>query len=347
MALKTADKDGILEDIQPGTCTCEEHDEVLDVFRSHETFMLTTHENPDGDALGSMLAMNEGLQQLGKDVVMYMPEDEFPLPHEYHFMGLDSVTSTPPDDWSQRTLVFVDCGNSERMQDKHLKSETAFTVNIDHHHDNTCFGNVNLVVPEASSTAEIIYGVLKGLGTQITVNIARALYVAVVTDTGKFMYKNTGSKTHLMAAELIQCGVDPYDTYKDLYEDLPFAKIALLARVLSRVERYDNGSLTMAQLLREDYDYTEAEVSFSEGIIDHLRAVRDTKVAVLVRELLKKGERKYKVSLRATDDRIDVSVIARNAGGGGHAQAAGFTSDIQIDKLIVYLRSEIQKQLSE
>lgn len=317
---------------------------VLEALKAHQKFMLTTHENPDGDALGSMLSINAALRQLGKDTVMYMPKQEFPLPREYQFQDLELVVSTPPADWHERAFVYLDCGNIERMRDDHLEEASAITINIDHHHDNTCFGDVNLVVAEASSTAEIVFDLLAKLDVEITKAMAEALYVALVTDTGKFMYKNTGPKAHLMAAKLIICGVDPYATFKQLYEDMPFAKITLLARVLSRVERYDDGVLTMAQLLHEDYDYAEAEPSFSEGIIDHLRAVRGTKVAVLIREL-EGDDRKYKVSLRATSDSIDVSEIARNAGGGGHSQAAGFTSDMAIDKLIAFLRSEVQRQL--
>ena len=282
---------------------------------------------------------------MDKDVVMYMPDDEFPLPREYEFTDLDLVTSSPPSDWRDRTFIYLDCGNIERMRDDHLGLENKLTVNIDHHHDNTCFGDVNLVVPGASSTAEIVYEILEELGVKITLGMAEALYVALVTDTGKFMYKNTGPKAHLMAAKLIEYGVDPYKAFKELYEDMPFAKIALLTRALSRVERYDEGVITMAQLFHEDYDYAKAEASFSEGIIDHLRAVRDTKVAVLVREL-EGSNRKYKVSLRATSDSVDVSAIARNAGGGGHSQAAGFTSDMAMDKLISFLRSEVKQQLA-
>ncbi len=324
---------------------CNQLQRFLEVLRDHDKFMVTTHENPDGDALGSMLAINAGLRQMDKDVVMYMPEDEFPLPREYQFMDLDLVTSSLPSNWRDRTFVYLDCGNIERMRDDHLEQEGEFTINIDHHHDNTCFGDVNLVVAGASSTAEIVYEILEELGAEITVGMAEALYVALVTDTGKFMYKNTGPKAHLMAAKLLQYGVDPYRTFKELYEDMPFAKITLLARVLSRVDRYDDGVITMAQLFHEDYDYADAEASFSEGIIDHLRAVRGTKVAVLIKEL-EGDDRKFKVSLRATNDGVDVSEIARNAGGGGHSQAAGFTSGMATDKLITFLRSEVKQQLA-
>lgn len=321
-------------------------DKALEAIRQGESFFLTTHENPDGDGLGSMLAMHEGLLQIGKDSVMSLSENEFPLPDEYKILGLDDVRSKPPDDWQTRTAVLLDCGNIDRIPAEYLQHGGAHVINIDHHHDNTFFGDVNLVVPEASSTAEIVYGLLKELGVDINARIATALYVAVVTDTGKFMYKNTGPKTHVMAAELIECGVDIYGVFRGLYEDMPIEKLSLLARVLSRVERYDDGVLTMAQLLREDYDFADAEATFSEGIVDYIRAVRGTKVAALVREMVNSDGSRLKVSLRATDDQIDVSTIAREAGGGGHSQAAGFTTDLPIDKVIEFLRAEVSRQLT-
>lgn len=317
---------------------------VLEHFRNDKKFLLTTHENPDGDGLGSLLAMTAGLDQLGKDTVMFMSEDELPLPDEYRLLNLDAVVSSAPGDLSERTIVFLDCGNIDRMPVDFLRDEDVCILNIDHHHDNTCFGDVSLVMGEASCTAEIVYGLLVDLGVEITEEMAVALYVALITDTGKFMYENTTASAHIMAADLIKRGVDVQGVFQHLYEDIPFAKLTLLTRVLSRTEVYDDGVLVMAQLLKEDYDYAEAEASFSDGIIDHLRALRGTKVAALMRELLN-GANKIKVSLRATDDSVDVSAIARKAGGGGHRRAAGFTTEIPTDKIVQFIRSEVQAQL--
>ena len=169
--------------------------------------------------------------------------------------------------------------------------------------------------------------------------VAQALYVGLITDTGRFMYENTGPRAHEMAAELIEAGVDVQEVYRQLYEEMPPAKIALLALALGQMQRFDSGELTLAALSAEDFDRTEAEESYSEGIIDQLRAVQGTKVAALVREL-RSGERKgqRKVSLRATDDDVDVSVIARAQGGGGHRRAAGFSTTLELDELIAFLR---------
>jgi bifunctional oligoribonuclease and PAP phosphatase NrnA len=322
------------------------HEEVLAELRSSDKLLLTTHENPDGDALGSLLAMHWILEQLGKDSVMFMSEDEFPLPWEYRQWTFESMAGAPPADVEERTIVFLDCGNIDRMPVDFLQADGLHIVNIDHHHDNTRFGTVNLVVPEASCTAEIVWRLAKDLGAEVTPRIADALYTGLVTDTGKFMYENTTPEAHRMAAELMEAGVDAHEVYRRLYEDLPFRRLQLLQRALSRVERHDEGGMTISQLAKQDYEDTGAQENDSEGVVDHLRAVEGTAVAVLVRDQLaddREGLRK--VSLRATDGRVDVSRIARAFGGGGHPQAAGFTTELAYPELVETLRSLVREQL--
>ena len=320
--------------------------QVLDEIRNGERFLLGTHEHPDGDALGSLVAMHQILVALGKDSVMFMDAAEFPLPYEYRFFSLDGLVSIPPLDIEQRTIVLLDCGNLDRNPAEALRFEGARIINIDHHHDNTHFGTVNHVVPEASCTAEIVWDLMRGLGVEPTTSIAEALYVGLVTDTGKFMYENTGTRAHVMAAELIDAGVDVHDIYRRIYEGIPFRKVALLARGLANIERYDGGRLTLTRLSAEDYRETGAEENYSEGVIDHLRSVEGTAVACLVRDRLGPGQEGVrKVSLRASDDRVDVSRIARAQGGGGHRQAAGFSTSLEWDELVAFLREQVNAQL--
>ena len=324
-----------------------ELDQVVSELRQAERFLLTTHENPDGDALGSLLGMHWVLEQLGKDSVMYMSPDEFPLSHEYRHMTFEGLLGAPPDDVDDLTVVFLDCGNIDRMPVAFLQREGVNILNVDHHHDNTRFGTVNLVVAEASCTAEIVFGLATELGAEITPRIADALYLGLVTDTGRFMYENTTPAAHRMAADLIDAGVDAHGVYRRLFEDLPFSRLELLTRALQGVARYEDGSITMAMLTRADYEQTGAFETDSEGVVDHLRAVEGTKVAVLVRELLADDRRgRRKVSLRATDGKVDVSLIARNLGGGGHRQAAGFTTELTPDQLVTVLRELVAAQLS-
>jgi bifunctional oligoribonuclease and PAP phosphatase NrnA len=323
-----------------------EHDQVLHELRQADKLLLTTHENPDGDALGSLLAMHRMLEQLGKDSLMYMSPDEFPLPWEYRGLHFDGLVGAPPADIAERTIVFLDCGNIDRMPVDFLQEDGLHILNIDHHHDNTRFGTVNLVRPEASCTAEIVWRLSKELDVEITPGIADALYVGLVTDTGRFMYENTSAEAHRMAAELIEAGVQPHQVYRRLWEDLPFRRLQLLQRALASVERYDDGVLTIAHLTKRDYEETGALETDSEGVVDHMRAVEGTRVAVLVRELLAEDrEGMRKVSLRATDGSVDVSRLARAFGGGGHPQAAGFSTHVPYPELIERLRGQVRDQL--
>jgi phosphoesterase RecJ-like protein len=158
------------------------------------------------------------------------------------------------------------------------------------------------------------------------------------------MYENTGPRAHEMAAELIGLGLDPHEIYRHLYEGVPHGKLQLLARGLSNVERFDDGLLTVTQLTRDDFRLSEADESYSEGVVDYLRSVEGTAVAGLVREQLGAGGTR-KVSLRATDDRVDVSAIARAGGGGGHRRAAGFSTDLDFPELVKFLREQLAAQL--
>jgi phosphoesterase RecJ-like protein len=323
---------------------------VLDELRDADKLVVVTHENPDGDALGSLIAMQGILSAIGKDCLMFIATRDLPLPQEYTFFPLANLVTEPPADLHDRTLVFLDCGNLERNPAEAFRGDgpnPLHILNIDHHHDNTRFGTVNLVVDDASCTAEIVWELMGELEVAPTPTIADALYVGLITDTGRFMYENTGRKAHLMAADLIDAGVDVHDVYRRVYEGVPYGKLALLARGLANVERYDGGRLTMSALTATDFSDSEAEESFSEGVIDHLRAVEGTELAALVRDRIGgpdvAGQRK--VSLRSSNDRIDVSLIARALGGGGHKQAAGFSTALSHDELVQFLRDQLAAQL--
>ena len=327
-----------------------DRDRVLEELRSAQRLIVVAHEHPDGDALGSLIGMQGALTALGKDCLMFIDSSELPLPQEYDFLSLSGLVSSPPDDLDERTIVFLDCGNLERNPAEALQRSGMHILNIDHHHDNTHFGTVNLVVPDASCTAEIVWDLMQGLGTAPTHEIAEALYVGLITDTGRFMYENTGPRAHRMAADLIEAGVDVHEIYRRVYEGVPYGKLALLARGLAKIERYDSGRLTVTELDAADFAESGAEESYSEGVIDHLRAVQGTAVAALVRDRIGdtdgNGKPLRKVSLRASDERVDVSAIARVQGGGGHRQAAGFTTALEWPELVEFLREEVAQQLS-
>jgi bifunctional oligoribonuclease and PAP phosphatase NrnA len=315
-------------------------------LRDGQRFLLTTHEGPDGDALGSLLAMHHLLGLLGKDSVMFLGAKEFPLPIEYRFLPLEEVFHEPPADMADRVVVFLDCGNVDRMPVDFLRDDGAHVVNIDHHHDNTRFGDVNLVDTSASSTAEIVYELAKHMGVELTPEMASALYVGLVTDTGRFMYENTDARTHRIAAELIEAGVDVNDTYRRLYERVPLEKLRLVARALEAIERPCEG-LVVTHITEADYKETGSGEEMTEGIIDFLRSLEGTNVAAVIRELGSRGRAARKVSLRSSAGGFDVSAVARAHGGGGHVRAAGFSTDLSNDEIVEFLCSEFADQPSD
>lgn len=323
-------------------------DAVLDVIRGGERFVLVTHEQPDGDALGSLLGMHRVLGALGKDSVMFICSQELPLPYEYRWLGLEAASNEVPADVADRVIVFLDCGNIDRNPVEEFRRPTATTLNIDHHHDNTRFGTVDHVVGGASCTAELVWEIMHGLGVEMTAQIAEPLYVGVVTDTGRFMYQNASARAHQMAAECIDAGVEPGRVNRSIYEGWPESKLRLFALGLGNAERACDGALTYALLTARDFARTDAEDSYTEGIVDRLRAVEGTKVAALARELTDAdddGPRRWKISLRSSDGEVDVSLIARAAGGGGHRQAAGFRSELPREELVEFLCQQVRAQL--
>jgi bifunctional oligoribonuclease and PAP phosphatase NrnA len=330
----------------PADLVATDMESVAAEIRGAERFLLTTHEGPDGDALGSLLGMHHLLGQLGKDSVMFLAAKEFPLPIEYRFLPLEEVFHEPPADMADRTVVFLDCGNIERMPFDFLRNDGTRVVNIDHHHDNTRFGDVNLVDVDASSTAEIVYELARQMNVDLTPEMASALYVGLVTDTGRFSYENTNADTHRIAAALIEAGVDVNDIYRRLYEHVPLEKLRLVSRALDAIERPCEG-LAITYITEADYEATGSGEEMTEGIIDFLRSLDGARVAAVIRELGTRGRAARKVSLRSSGDGVDVSAIARVHGGGGHVRAAGFSTDLEKDEIVDFLCSELAGQQSD
>ncbi|MDP9307426.1 MAG: bifunctional oligoribonuclease/PAP phosphatase NrnA [Actinomycetota bacterium] len=313
---------------------------VADAIRSHDRFLLVTHENPDGDALGSILATKLALDQLGKDSVMYLYGDA-PLPAEYSFMPLAELRRQLPADWRERVLIAVDCANESRLgPDPEPLVGAPLVIDIDHHHDNSRFGAVNLIVPNASSTGEVLRDLFAALGVELTPDIAEALYIALVTDTGRFQYSNTTATSLRLAAELVEAGADVHRIFRGVYETVQFAKLKLLARALERAQIYDGGRLVVSYLLRSDFTDIGAAEAYSEGIIDYLRMVEGADMAALIREPPRSDGPKLRISLRSSNDELDVSAIARKSGGGGHRQAAGFSSDESVEAITEFIQRE-------
>jgi phosphoesterase RecJ-like protein len=307
---------------------------VVQAIQDHDRFVVTSHDNPDGDALGSLLAAHLALEALGRDSVMVLGGTT-PLPGEYSFLGLEDqgLRRDAPPDTAARVLVAVDCAQASRIVEPTLVQEALLTIDIDHHHDNTRFGDVNLVVEDASSTAEVLADLFEELGVALTPEIAEALYTALVTDTGRFQYSNTTPKALRLAARLVEAGADVSKVFARVYESTPFPKLKLLARALERATPLVDGRVVVSELVRADFREAGAEEPYSEGIIDHLRSVEGAELVALIRELPNGAGPARKGSLRSRPDGVDVSAIARAFGGGGHRRAAGFSTDLPTEEI--------------
>jgi bifunctional oligoribonuclease and PAP phosphatase NrnA len=322
---------------QEQRATPSDFDAVVEAISGHERFLVVAHESPDGDAFGSMLGAALGLRALGKDVLMLIA-GELPFPGEYAFLPLGEVLREPPADLESRVLLALDCANERRLgPDPALLRRPSLVLDVDHHHDNSRFGAVNLVVADASSTAEIVGELLAAVGVPLSPEIAQALYVGLVTDTGRFQYTNTTPKALRFAASLAEAGADPNGIFKQVYETIQFAKLKLLGRALERAELHAGGRLLVSRLLRSDFSEVGAEESYADGVIDILRQTEGTELVALMREPLASAGPARKVSLRSSSEQLDVSAIARQRGGGGHRQASGFSSAESFEQITEFL----------
>jgi phosphoesterase RecJ-like protein len=319
---------------------------VADALRSHDRFLIVTHENPDGDALGSLVAMRLGLERLGKDTVTFLP-GESGVPSDLSLLDLSGLRRELPADATERVLLALDCANAARMgAAARLLEQVPLSIDVDHHHDNTRFGQINLVLADASSTGEIVANILRELGVELTLEIAEPIYIALMMDTGRFNYANTTPEAHDLAADLLRAGVEPRRVFQALYERVALVHLKLVGRAAERAAVYEGGRLIISYLLRTDFEDFGVGEEYAEGIIDRLREVDGTEMAAMIREPPEPPGSPRRVSLRASHDEIDVSAIARKRSGGGHRQAAGFSSEESIDEIVEFIRSEFVKATS-
>ncbi len=315
--------------------------EVADLLADEgRRFIVASHRNPDGDAIGSVLGLARALAAAGRDVVLWH-HDPDAVPDELAFLLAPGERLGPdlPADAAERTLIALDCASAGRLSERPPDELAGLVVNVDHHHDNTRFGAINLVDGRASSSAELVLRLLRAAGLPLTREVAEPLYVALVTDTGRFGYSNATPEAHRAAAELIEAGAAPAPISRRLYEEQPLANVLLLGRALAGATPMLDGRLVLSVLVGDDF--RAAGTDDTEGIPEALRGVRGAEVAVLAREV----PAGWRISLRAAGEAVDVSAIARDAGGGGHRAAAGGTFAGTLEALRPWLERAVAAQL--
>jgi len=348
-------------------------EKIIRHLKKSENVLLISHVNPDGDAVGSLLAMGFALEALNKNTMLY---NESKIPAVYRFLpGVERIFSKSENRKIERfydTAIILDCGDLQRIGDADLdippfvkesnippfvkrrhefsrsdadfKFQVSAVINIDHHITNTRFGDLNLVDPSACATAEIVCSLIKAMAVPIDKSIATCIYTGIFTDTGSFRFSNTNKAAFEICDEMVGLGVDPYNVAKNVYGRYSLGRIKLLNLALDSIEISDNGKLSLMTVTADMLKETGTQPEDTDGLINYARWIEDVKMAVLIEED-RNGERKNKslaphkfnVSLRS-DGSVDVAAIASHFGGGGHPTAAGFSIEASS---ITALRNEM------
>ena len=310
--------------------------ELREVVDRHQRFLLGCHLNPDGDAIGSVLALGLSLMAMGKDVQMVCPEG---VPTVYRFLeGSDRMVREMKSDFSPEVVIALDCAERARLSLPEWPIG-ALLINIDHHITNSGFGHISLVRSEASATGEIVYDILAEFGMPMPNAVATAIYTAIATDTGFFRFNNTTGKVLRIASALVDdFNISPSHISEQVHEEKSFASLRLLAEVLGTLTLEDNGRIAWLSLSHEMLQRYEIEMEETEGFVSYARSVSGVELGIFFKELAP-GE--IKVSLRSGAS-IDVSKVAGAFGGGGHARAAGCSIQAPLDEAITKLLSYVK-----
>ncbi len=303
-------------------------------LRKARSVVVCSHVKPDGDAIGSVLALTLALRDLGVAAVPTLADDA-PPPSTYSFLPGFSLFVPAEDLEPARVFVALDTPNPERLgRAADLMAASDLTIVCDHHPDNISFGDVNIVDPAAAASGQMVWRILESLDYTPTADVALCCWVALTTDTGRFAYSNTSPEALRDGAAMLEAGVDPAESHRLVYEDRSHASIVLEGRVVGRLTLANEGRVAYSWVDDADYDDTGASPAETEHLIDALRRLGGIDVAVLFR----RHSESVRVNLRSKSG-FDVGVVSRRFGGGGHAPAAGFTYDGSFDSLLPALLS--------
>ena len=310
---------------------------IIQTIKKNKSFLISTHVNPDPDALCSQLAIAAYLRSLGKKILIINHE---PLPSRFHFFpGIRSIRAyREGSKVNYDVAIVVDCGDLNRIGDvKKLIQKNKILINIDHHVTNDSFGSLNLIKPKASSTAEVLYEFFLKGKYRLTNNVALCLYAGIMTDTGAFRYENTSSRTHAIAGELIKFKFSPVDLYRRIYETISFKDLKEFTKVISCFDVLFSGQVTCVELKKKTLSKFSDAFDLRDAIFKFLRSIKDVEVFVIFTEV---GRGETRVNFRSSQ-RINVAKLADHFGGGGHRRASG----CMLEKNILEARKEVLKEI--
>lgn len=312
---------------------------IIAEIRANESFLVTTHESPDGDAVGSSLALAGYLKRLGKDVTVHFCD---PVPDLYTFLPLaESAAQTLPDrDFD--VCIVLDVGEFRRAGKQVTDCRRIGKyINIDHHLTRDNFGEINYIDSTAAATGVLVYRIIKAAGDAIDYETALCLYTAIITDTGSFRYSNANPEAFAIAGELVATGINTWSIAEKLYESQPRQRLELLALALSTLTISERGDFASLTVTLDMYIKTGASAELTDGFVNYPRSIRGVEVSVFFREI---DPGQFKVGFRSKG-KVDVSSLAAAFGGGGHHNAAGCTIEGTLDdvrqKVFAYLEKAL------
>lgn len=307
--------------------TNHQMDEAIKLILQYNNIFIASHINPDGDNIGSMLAISLALRKINKNVSVLKSDV---LPEDFMFLpGSHDIQEYKEELGPIDIFIVVDCSDEDRLgNNKALLSNAKKVINIDHHISNTMFGDLNIVDPKSAATGELIYKLIKKMGISLDIDIGSNLYTAISTDTGKFSYESVTSRTHRIIAELIDIGVDFNTINLNLYENMSIEKTKLFIQSLSTLKFYEGNSIVTLKITKEMLKHTGAKMEDAEGIISFIRKIESVEVACVLKEIEMNN---IKISLRSKRD-VDVALIAQSFDGGGHIRAAGCSINSNIEE---------------
>lgn len=300
--------------------------EIVEILKENRKFLISSHQNLEGDAVGSQLALAELLKKMGKKVILLSPEA---VPETYKFLpGIKSIKNAVRGErFDYDVACVVDCTDLDRIgYIKNIINLKKPLINIDHHISNTYFGTINWVEPDASCTGEQIYHLFKEAGIHINKNAALYIYVATLTDTGSFRYANTTAETHKIVAELIAKGLNPTQIYRKIYEEAHRSRLVLLSTVLSTLNITRDGKVAWIRITKDMLRKHKTGMRGTEDFINFPRSIKGVRIAIAFREI---GKDIIRVSFRSNEG-VDVCKLAKHFDGGGHPSASACTLKVNM-----------------
>jgi phosphoesterase RecJ-like protein len=312
---------------------------AIEALRAARRVLITMHRGPDGDALGSALALACALREMGREVTVYNPDE---LPYNFRFLrGSDQVARSLPADAAFDVTIATDAGAFDRLGPEVPKPPRRGTLmNLDHHVTTEPFGEINYVDPHAASVGILAYKIIRGLGHAVSRDAAECIYASILADTGCFRYSSTDPECMRIAAELIEAGVEPWEMTVRVYEQQPLARMKLLADVLGTLEVH--GKLATITITNAMVAKTGSAIDLTDGFINYARSVDGIEVAASFREPANGGP--WRVSFRSRG-RVNVAAVAQKFGGGGHHNAAGCSIEGDEKAVRARIADEIEQAL--